>query len=120
MEICRMKTGQMEKTNNFDRKNVWKLSAHCQKSAEGDLHEASTFPTTAQSPRVGRMQFAGVLGRQKWQNAMASSEYLWQFAKEIRSSKAALTFCNLFYFKIFQYYFYMKKYVLFLKSSQIL
>ena len=46
------------------------------------------------------MQFAGVLGWQEWQNAMANSEYLWQIAKEIRSSKAALIFCNLFYFKM--------------------
>lgn len=46
------------------------------------------------------MKFAGVLGWQEWQNAMASSEYLWQITKEIRSSKAALIFCNLFYFKM--------------------
>ena len=46
------------------------------------------------------MQFAGVLGWQERQNAMANSEYLWQIAKETRSSKASLIFCNLFYFKM--------------------
>ena len=51
------------------------------------------------------MQFAGVLGWQEWQNAMANSEYLWQIAKEIRSSKAALIFCNLFYFKMILIFF---------------
>ena len=45
MEICRMKTIQMGE-KNFDRKSVWKLSAQCQKSAEGDLHEPRQWHST--------------------------------------------------------------------------
>lgn len=67
----------------------------------GFLWKASTcFPTTAQSLRVGRMKFAGVLG---WQNG----RMLWQvlsiygrLPKIQEAPKAALTFYNLFYFKM--------------------